>query len=137
MAQPRKRRSEMPTARSSTVGAVSDRAFFVETPSHPTSRQRTRGQRPRLQLRASVFLLAVLLTASAAAQEQHDIPRSQIERKTLAPVSKDILKVSLPKATEATLPNGLTVLVMEDHKLPFVSMEFFMSGAGPLFEPAD
>src|SRR5262249_44405471 len=67
----------------------------------------------------------------------HNIPRSEVVRKNLAPVSKDILKVNLPKATEATLSNGLTVLILEDHKLPLVSLEFFMSGAGPLFEPAD
>jgi len=84
-----------------------------------------------------LMLTLLLLGVTASAQEQHDIPKSQVERKNLAPVSKDILKVTLPKATEATLSNGLTVLIMEDHKLPFVSVEFFMSGAGPLFESAD
>ena len=84
-----------------------------------------------------LMLSLLLLCVTASAQEQHDIPKSQVERKNLAPVSKDILKVTLPKATEATLSNGLTVLIMEDHKLPFVSVEFFMSGAGPLFESAD
>jgi predicted Zn-dependent peptidase len=88
----------------------------------------------------AVFLLAFCLNAPAQQQkepEDHGIPRSEVQRKNLAPVSKDILKVNLPKATEATLSNGLTVLVMEDHKLPLVSVEFFISGAGPLYEPGD
>jgi hypothetical protein len=62
---------------------------------------------------------------------------STVVLKNLAPVSKDILKVTLPKATEATLSNGLTVLVIEDHRLPLVSVQYNISAAGPIFEPAD
>src|SRR5262245_7908803 len=88
-----------------------------------------------LKLTVSLFLASAALAAPA--QEQLNTPPSQVERKNLAPVSKELLKVSLPKAYETTLSNGLTVLIMEDHKLPLVSVEYFMAGAGPLYEPKD
>src|SRR5215467_4707509 len=81
------------------------------------------------------FLLAGLM-GSAVAQEDHSADTSKVERKNRAPVSKDVLKVTLPRATEATLSNGLTVLIMENHRLPMISMQFNISGAGPIFEPS-
>jgi zinc protease len=63
--------------------------------------------------------------------------RSEVVRKNLAPVSKDVLKVKLPKATETVLSNGLTVMIIEDHRLPLVSLQYNVSGAGPLYDPAD
>ena len=81
-------------------------------------------------------LLALTLLScfmgSAVAQEDHSAEGSKVERKNRAPVSKDILKVTLPRATEATLSNGLTVLIMENHRLPMISMQFNISGAGPM-----
>lgn len=65
------------------------------------------------------------------------VPRSKVERKNRAPVSKNVLRVQLPKPVEATLPNGLTVLVLEDHRFPIVTTTLNISGAGPIFEPAD
>src|ERR1700757_2627722 len=86
------------------------------------------------------FITAALLIAAsgfvAAAQEDHSVDASKVERKNRAPVSKDILKVTLPRATEATLSNGLTVLIMENHRLPLVSLQYNLSGAGPIFEPS-
>ena len=38
------------------------------------------------------------------------IPLSKVERKNKAPVSNEVLRVKLPKPTEITLPNGLTVM---------------------------
>lgn len=81
-------------------------------------------------------LLTLGLITSAAAQEEHSTDLSKVERKNRAPVSKDILKVTLPRATEATLSNGLTVLILENHKLPMISMQLNISGAGPIYEPA-
>src|SRR5215210_472782 len=63
--------------------------------------------------------------------------RSKIERKNRAPVSKEVLRVKLPKPVEATLDNGLTVLILEDHRFPVVNVSLQMSGAGPIFDPAD
>ena len=80
-------------------------------------------------LSLSLILLIPLLTL---AQDG-----SKVELKNLAPVSKDVLRVNLPRATEATLSNGLTVLIMENHRLPLVSIQYNISGAGPLYEPSD
>src|SRR5205814_1487220 len=52
-------------------------------------------------------------------------------------VSKDILKVTLPRATEATLSNGLTVLILENHRLPLISLQYSLGAAGAIFEPSN
>jgi zinc protease len=57
--------------------------------------------------------------------------------KNRAPVSKDVLRVKLPRAVEMHLDNGLTVLILEDHRLPTVSMTLELRSAGAIFEPAD
>lgn len=54
-----------------------------------------------------------------------------------APVNKNLLKVKLPKAQEATLKNGLHVVVLEsNHKLPLFSMEMVVLSGG-FSDPAD
>jgi predicted Zn-dependent peptidase len=89
------------------------------------------------------FFLALILPASLAiagpafTQDDHSAEASKVERKNRAPVSKDLLKVTLPRATEATLSNGLTVLILENHRLPLISMQMNISGAGPIFEPSN
>ena len=57
--------------------------------------------------------------------------------KNRAPVSKDVLRVKLPRAVEMHLDNGLTVLILEDHRLPMISMTLELRSAGALFEPAE
>jgi predicted Zn-dependent peptidase len=73
----------------------------------------------------------------APGQESKSVPVSKVERKNKAPVSKDVLRVKLPKPVEATLDNGLTVLIMEDHRFPTASVQLNISGAGPIYEPAN
>ena len=65
------------------------------------------------------------------------IPLSKVERKNKAPVSNDILRVKLPKPVELKLDDGLTVLVLEDHRLPTVTVRLLIQGAGALNDPAD
>jgi len=65
------------------------------------------------------------------------IPISKVERKNKAPVSDEILRVKLPKPVEMKLPNGLTILVLEDHRLPLVTARLTILGAGALDDPAD
>lgn len=87
---------------------------------------------------ASAALVAAPIALHAQAQQNDkSIPLSKVERKNLAPVSKEILQVKLPKPVETTLPNGLTVLILEQHRLPTVTVQFQISGAGPIFEPSD
>jgi len=65
------------------------------------------------------------------------IPLSKVERKNEAPVSKDVLRVQLPKPVELKLDDGLTVLVLENHRLPTVTLRLLIQGAGALNDPAD
>jgi zinc protease len=93
------------------------------------------------------LLTVVLLATSAAVSlgqtpqaprpDSKATPASKVERKRRAPVSKEVLRVKLPRAQEATLENGLTVLIVEDHRVPTVSAQFQLSGAGPIYEPSN
>ncbi len=47
-----------------------------------------------------------------------------------APVNKNILKVKLPKAQEATLPNGLRVILLESHKVPTFTLQLVVLSGG-------
>jgi zinc protease len=95
----------------------------------------------RFSVRASAALiLAAALTASAQAQggsaDDKSIPTSKVERLNRAPVSKDILKVTLPRPIETVLPNGIHLMILEDHRFPLITVQFDIDGAGPMFEPA-
>jgi zinc protease len=89
-----------------------------------------------------VCLSVALCGAVGFAQTQPEagstsIPLSKVERKNKAPVSKDILRVQLPKPVELKLDDGLTVLALEDHRLPTVTLRLLIQGAGALNDPAD
>src|SRR5271163_4435901 len=88
------------------------------------------------------FVAPLAVSAALLAQVPQDpgskaIPLSKVERKNKAPVSSEILRVKIPKPTEMTLPNGLTILVLEDHRLPLVTARLTILGAGALNDPAD
>lgn len=65
------------------------------------------------------------------------VSASKVERKNKAPVSKDILRVKLPRPVEAALDNGVSVMIMEDHRFPTVFLQLQINGAGGLYEPSD
>lgn len=96
-------------------------------------------------LLAASLLLSVLTSAFAqvvqqSGQQQGDSKGqnlSKIERKNRAPLSKEVLKVKLPRPVEAKLDNGLTILILEDHRFPTVNVQFAINGAGALYEPAN
>lgn len=93
------------------------------------------------------FQLAALALSSAIAllsvphrlgsQEAASTPVSKVELKNKAPLSRDLLRVNLPKPIETRLKNGLTVLVVEDHRFPTVTVQLQINGAGALFETAN
>lgn len=89
----------------------------------------------------SLLLLSMLPAAITRAQappgDSKAVSVSKVERKNRAPVSKDILHVKLPRPTETTLPNGLSVLILEDHRFPTVNVVLRLDGAGALAEPAN
>jgi zinc protease len=55
--------------------------------------------------------------------------------KNRAPVSKETLKVTLPKSQEADLSNGVHLIVLEDHRTPLVSLQMIVDGAGGYYDP--
>ena len=91
----------------------------------------------------ALMLLALGAAPRAAnAQEQIAAPAGQIAAPmNRAPVAKDILQVKLPRPKEFTLPangdkvGGARMLVVEDHKLPLLTITVSMR-AGSLFESA-
>jgi predicted Zn-dependent peptidase len=87
---------------------------------------------------AALSLTATLILAQPPTPgDNKSIPVSKVERKRKAPVSSEVLRVKLPKPTEIKLDNGITLLILEDHKLPTVSVQLSINGAGGLFEPAE
>jgi len=76
------------------------------------------------------------LLAQAPASDK-GVSASKVERLNLAPVSKEILRVKLPSPVEATLDNGVTVMIMEDHRFPTVSLQLQINGAGGIHEPSN
>ncbi len=88
-----------------------------------------------LSLWTSMCVLGV--TAPSPAQESDKGTLvSAVERKNRAPVNKEILRVTLPRPTETSLRNGLDVLVLEQHKLPTVTLSLIVK-TGALSDPKD
>jgi zinc protease len=87
-----------------------------------------------------IVTLAATVSATARSQaapaDDKSQPLSKVQRLNRAPVSTDTLQVKLPKPIEATLPNGVSVLILEDHRFPAVTVQFDIDGAGALYEPA-
>lgn len=91
-----------------------------------------------LAIGAAIVALAAA-SAVAAPQQMGGAPQPQTTQMVLkgkAPVSSEILKVKLPKPQEADLPNGLHLMVLEDHRLPQVAFQLIIPGAGGYFDPA-
>lgn len=79
--------------------------------------------------------LGIFLSGVTSAQEKGTSAKS-VQRLNRAPVSKDVLQVKLPRPTEAKLSNGLTVLLLERHKLPTLNVSLWIN-AGSLYDPKD
>jgi zinc protease len=81
--------------------------------------------------------LAGLAAPAARSQEQEkSTPLSKVERLGRAPVNKEALRVQLPRPTVVILPNGLTLVLLEDHKLPTVAFTLWIR-PGQLGDPGD
>jgi zinc protease len=57
------------------------------------------------------------------------------ERKNRAPVSRENLAVKLPEAAPVKLSNGVTLLALEDNRLPIAYVRFQVEGAGTIYSP--
>ena len=92
-------------------------------------------RRHTLATAIAVVTAAALGAAQGPAQQG---PTTQgMVLKGKAPVSKDILKVKLPKPQEEKLSNGLHLMVLEDRRLPQISFQIIIPGAGGYYDPAD
>ena len=70
-----------------------------------------------------------MLAAQQPAPAGQPPPTAGLVKKGKAPVSNGDSKVKLPKPREATSPNGLHLMVLEDHRLPRVTFQItFRSG---------
>jgi zinc protease len=85
---------------------------------------------------SGALLAAGLLASSVLAQETTGVAPNTggAVLKGKAPVAKDLLNVRLPKPKMFKLSNGVSVFVLEDHRLPSVRMQLSMH-AGLLYEP--
>lgn len=92
-----------------------------------------------MNARMSAALVAAML-ASPAASAQTPPPAMQQSTKGVvpkgrAPVSKEVLRLTLPAPATADLPNGARLLVLEDRRAPQVTVQVFIPGAGGYFDP--
>jgi len=82
-----------------------------------------------------VAMLLIALVSSLAFGQQGGAPSQQQTTKGAvikgkAPVNKEVLKVKLPRAQEATLKNGLRVILLESHKVPTFNMQLVVLSGG-------
>src|SRR6202790_1856227 len=85
---------------------------------------------------AAMVLATTTSWSQGESAQDKSIPTSKVERLNRAPVSKEILQVKLPRPVEATLSNGINVMILEDHRFPLVTVQFDINGSGPIYEPA-
>ena len=100
----------------------------------------------KLKNKVSAALVTLALAStSIVAQQRAGAPPQQgpagqsvvgADIKGLAPVNKEILKVNLPKAEEATLSNGLRVVLLRNTSVPTFTMQMVILSGG-LSDPAD
>ncbi len=98
--------------------------------------------RTRIRL-VALTLLVGLVAANAFAQGGMQPPGGPAGQsmkgvviKGRAPVSKELLKVKLPRAEETTLPNGLRIVLLRNTKVPTFTMQMVILSGG-LNDPAD
>ena len=84
----------------------------------------------------AAMLLGSLLSPAAAMAQDKSAPLSTVQRLNRAPVNKDVLRVQLPRPGVEKLPNGLTLVLLEDHKLPTVAFTMWIR-PGQLADPKD
>ena len=85
-----------------------------------------------------VGILTFAVTQAVATQESAQPPSSKgVVIKGQAPVVTDVLKVKLPRLIEGDLANGLHLMVLEDHRVPLLSFQLQIQGAGGFYDPAE
>jgi zinc protease len=104
----------------------------------PSRRLAASRLRTRVSLAALALVIGGLEPLSAQPPPQGEVPSTKgLIRKNKVPVSSDIPKIKLPKPAEADLGNGLHVIVLEDRRLPQISFQLYIHGAGGYYDPDD
>jgi len=85
----------------------------------------------------SVVAVAGIGTVIAVGAQAPPQASQAVVVKGRAPVSNELLKLNLPRPTEADLPNGVHLMVLEDRRAPQVNFQLLVRGAGGYFDPAD
>jgi len=85
---------------------------------------------------AFVVVAFVAPLAPTATGQEKAVPLSKVERLDRAPVNKEVLRVKLPRPVAVKLKNGLTLLLLENHKLPTVAFSLWIR-PGQLADPSD
>ena len=90
----------------------------------------------RCPFAAAAVTLAVFIAPVGAQQAgEGQVPSTKgMVLKGKAPVSNEVLRVKLPKPQEADLPNGLHLMVLEDHRLPQIAFQIVIPGAGGYYD---
>ena len=87
--------------------------------------------------RAQSMIRAVAVLAASTFVTAQGAQQGSVTMKGRAPVSAEILKVKLPRPAEVDLPNGIHLMVLEDHRVPLITFQLQIPGAGGYFDPAD
>ncbi len=90
-----------------------------------------------MKTRLALSFLLVALTSGALFSQAPAPAPAPPKFKGKAPVSTEVLKIKLPRAQEAHLPNGAHLMVLEDHRVPSVQFQIIMIGAGGYYDPSD
>src|ERR1041384_2217794 len=94
----------------------------------------------RSNIVAALILIALVSSLAFGQGGQSPNQQQQPPKGTVilgkAPVSKEVLKVKLPRAEEASLPNGLRVVLLRSTKVPTFNMQMVVLTGG-LSDPAD
>lgn len=85
-------------------------------------------------MRSKLILMLALIALTATVAVGQGTPAGQstkgTEIKGKAPVNKNVLKVKLPRAEEASLPNGLRVVLLRSTKVPTFTMQMVVLSGG-------
>jgi zinc protease len=90
----------------------------------------------KLPLPLALVLAAALAQNPVMGQAAQSAAKAP-QMKGRAPVSQEVLKITLPRAQEVDLPSGAHLMLLEDHRVPSIEFEILIIGAGGYYDPAD
>jgi zinc protease len=96
-----------------------------------------------MKTRSNIIVALILIGLASSLAFGQGTPQSGPGQQTTkgavikgkAPVNKEVLKVKLPRAEEATLKNGLQVILLPAHKVPTFNMQLVVLSGGLADKP--